>query len=120
MVEFLFLASKDVAMSSRKARMTVSLTPEQRQELLGWLRRTNIAAGLARRARAILLLADGTSVSATARIVQMQRRHLYKWAGRFGRGGPAGLHDEKRTGRPPVFSPRSRHASGQDGLRTAG
>src|SRR5260370_41460279 len=107
-------------MLSRETRMKVSMTPEQRDELLGWLRRTNIAAGLAKRARAMLLLAEGTNVSETARLVDLQRRHLYKWIERFRKLGIAGLYDGKRTGRPPVFSPRSRDPSGQDRLRTAG
>jgi hypothetical protein len=114
------LKNKDVAMLSREARTKVFLTTEQRDELLGWLRRTNIAAGLAKRARAMLLLAEGTNVSATARLIGLQRRHLYKWIERFRKQGIAGLYDGKRSGRPPVFSPRSGNSSGQDRLRTAG
>jgi hypothetical protein len=79
-------------------RRLVSITARQRDELDTLLRRPSIAAGLAKRARAILLLADGSSVSATGRIVQMQRRHLYKWAERFQQQGIAGLYDGKRTG----------------------
>lgn len=82
------------------------------------LRRTTLAAGLARRARAILLLADGHSVSAVGRLVAMERRHLHKWMDRFRDSGIAGLSDAKRPGRPPVFSPRGRGAPGQDRLRT--
>ena len=103
-----------------KPQRIVSVTAKQREELDALLRRPSVAAGLAKRARAILLLAEGTSVSATGRIVQMQRRHLYKWAARFQQQGSAGLYDGKRPGRPPVFSPRSRDAPGQDCLRTAG
>jgi len=94
----------------------VVVTAAQRQELEALLRRTNVAAGLARRARAILLLAGGASVSATGRLVAMQRRHLYKWMDRFRQNGVSGLCDGKRTGRPPVFSPRSRGPLGQDRL----
>lgn len=107
-------------MSKHDGRRSVSVTVKQRDELEGILRCPSIAAGLAKRARAILLLADGVSVSTAGRVVQMQRRHLYKWIDRFGSQGIAGLHDGKRTGRPPVFSPRSRGASGEDRLRTAG
>jgi transposase len=97
----------------------VLLATSQRRDLETMLRRTTIAVGLARRARAILLLADGHSVSAVGRMVAMQRRHLHKWMDRFREHGIAGLSDAKRTGRPPVFSPRSRDASGEDCLRTA-
>jgi Helix-turn-helix domain len=110
--------NKDVPMARRQS--VVSVTLKQREELDALLRRPSIAAGLAKRARAIVLLAEGANVSATGRLVQMQRRHLYKWIARFRQQGVAGLSDGKRPGRPPVFSPRSRDSSGQDRLRTAG
>ncbi len=105
-------------MATATKRRTVLLTTAQRQELESMLRRTTLAAGLARRARAILLLATGHSVSAVGRMVAMQRRHLHKWMDRFRDHGIAGLSDAKRPGRTPVFSPRGRDASGQDRLRT--
>ena len=101
-------------------RFSVSVTSQQREELEALQRRPSVKAGLARRARAILLLADESSISATGRLVDMQRRHLYKWIDRFRRQGVSGLQDAKRSGRPPVFSPRSRGPSGQDRVRTAG
>lgn len=110
--------NKDVPMAVRQR--IVSVTTTQRDELGALLRRPSMAAGIAKRARAILLLADGSTVSATGRLVQMQRRHLYKWIDRFRQQGVTGLYDGKRTGRPPVFSPRGRDALGQDRLRTAG
>lgn len=106
-------------MATTSKRRTVLLTTAQRQELESMLRRTTLAAGLARRARAILLLAQGHSISEVGRLVAMQRRHLHKWIDRFHEQGIAGLADEKRTGRPPVFSPRGRDASGQDRVRAA-
>src|SRR6516162_4796043 len=107
-------------MAKPPSQRIVRVSAKQRQELEALLRRPSVAAGLAKRARAILLLADGTSISATGRLVPMQRRHLYKWGARFQRQGVAGLYDGKRTGRPPVFSPRSRDSCGEDCLRAAG
>jgi len=101
-------------------RRAVSVTAKQREELEAVLRRPSSAAGLAKRARAIVLLAEGATVSATGRTVPMQRRHLYKWIERFRQHGVAGLSDGKRTGRPPVFSPRRCDSLGEDRLRTAG
>lgn len=101
-------------------RTAVSVTREQRNELEAWLRRQTTPVGLAKRARAMLLLADGHHVSETATLVDLQRRHLYKWIERFRDQGVAGLRDGKRPGRPPVFSPRGRDAYRQAGLRTAG
>jgi hypothetical protein len=105
---------------NRTGHRVISLTSEQREELEALMRRPSAAAGLVKRARAILLLAEGESVSATGRLVGMQRRHLYKWIDRFRGQGVLGLRDGKRSGRPPVFSPRGRGASGQDRLRTTG
>jgi transposase len=101
-------------------RTAVSVTREQRNELEAWLRRQTTPVGLAKRARAMLLLADGHHVSETATLVDLQRRHLYKWIERFRDQGVSGLRDGKRPGRTPVFSPRSRDARRQAGVRTAG
>lgn len=51
--------------------------------LLAWLRRQKTPAGLAKRARAMLLLADGQTVCDTSRLVGLGERHLRKWAKRF-------------------------------------
>ena len=107
-------------MANRTGRCIVPVTSEQREELEALQRRPSAAAGLVKRARAILILAEGVSVSATGRLVGMQRRHLYKWIDRFRSLGVSGLQDGKRSGRPPVFSPRGRGAPGQDRVRTAG
>ena len=101
-------------------RTAVWMIQEQRGELEALLRRQTTPCGLAKRARAILLLADGHHVSETAALVGMQRRHLYKWIERFRQQGVAGLRDGKRPGRPPVFSPRGGDACRQSSLRTAG
>jgi transposase len=58
------------------------------------------------RAKVILLLADGTPVSAVSRSVSLQRRIVPKWGTRFARKRLAGLEDEPRSGRPGLF-PRS-------------
>jgi hypothetical protein len=43
--------------------LTIRLTPAQRRMLLTWQRATTIPAGLARRGRIILLVADGMPIS---------------------------------------------------------
>jgi hypothetical protein len=106
-------------MRGRTSNIKIELTPESRDVLLGWLRRQKIPAGLAKRARAILLLADGQTFTQTRQQVGMGERHLRKWARRFIELGVEGLYDSKRSGRTPVFSPSSGLASSQDGLRTA-
>jgi transposase len=73
--------------------------------LSSWLRRQKSPVGLAKRARAILLLAEGHTFAATARQVELRERHVRKWALRFLAHGIDGLYDKKRPGRRPVFSP---------------
>jgi len=107
-------------MRGRKSKLIVRMDDETREELLSWLRAQKTPMGLAKRAWAMLLLADGQSYTATARQVGLAERHVRKWANRFVRHGIEGLRDKKRPGRKPVFSPRSGHSSGQDGLRAAG
>lgn len=107
-------------MQGRRTALIVRMDDATRERLLSWLRATKTPRGLAKRAMAVLLLADGQSYAATARQVSMRERHVRKWAKRFLQGGPAGLYDAPRSGRPPVFSPRSGDLSGQDRLRVAG
>jgi hypothetical protein len=107
-------------MRGRKSALTVRMDDDTRQTLLGWLRAQKTPVGLAKRAWAMLLLANGESFSATARQVGLGDRHVRKWARRFVRHGVAGLQDQPRPGRKPVFSPRSGHSSGEDRLRKAG
>ena len=82
----------------RKTSFTIRLTPTQRQTLLAWQRSTTISAGLARRGRIILLLADGVTITDIAAAVGMSRRHIYKWAQRFLEQGVEGLADKSGRG----------------------
>jgi hypothetical protein len=107
-------------LQGRKSTLQVVLDEPTRGELLAWLRAQKTPVGLAKRAWAMILVADGHGFAGAGRQVGMAERHVRKWALRFVRDGIRGLFDSKRPGRPPVFSPRSGVASGQDGLRIAG
>jgi hypothetical protein len=61
----------------RKTSVTIRLTPVQRQTLMTWQRSTAIPAGLARRGRIILLLADGVTITDIAAAVSMSRGHIH-------------------------------------------
>jgi biotin operon repressor len=92
----------------RKTSFTIRLTPTERQTLLMWQRATTISAGLARRGRIILLLADGVTVTDITATVGMSRRHTYKWIQRFVQEGLEGLEDKPRHDRriePPPDLP---------------
>src|SRR5262249_51694848 len=92
----------------RKTSLTIRLTPAQRHTLLTWQRSTTTPAGLARRGRLLLLLADGMTITDAAAAVGLSRRHSYKWIQRFVQEGLAGLQDKPRRDRrleslPPDF-----------------
>ena len=88
----------------RKTSLTIRLTPAERRTLLAWQRATTISAGLARRARVILLLADGVTITDIAAAVGMSRRHTYKWVQRFLQQGLEGLQDKPGRGHPRDLS----------------
>ena len=79
----------------RKTSFTIRLTPSQRQTLHAWQRATAIPAGLARRGRIILLLADGMTITDIATTVGMNRPHVYKWVRRFVQQGLEGLQSQE-------------------------
>ena len=83
----------------RKTALSIRLTPAQRRTLLAWQRATSIPAGLARRGRLVLLLADGMTITDAAATVGLSRRHSYKWIRRFIQEGLAGLEDKLRYDR---------------------
>jgi len=108
-------------MRGRKMTFSVRLTESQRAQLQRWLRSPSLAAGLARRARLLLLLEEAnTTLKQAAQTAGLAPRHARKWVQRFLRRGLEGLHDQPRPGRQPVFSPRGRAAPGQDGVRATG
>jgi Helix-turn-helix domain len=89
----------------RKTSLTIRLTSAERQTLLAWQRATTIRAGLVRRARIILLLADGMTLTDIAATVGLSRRNTYKWIQRFMQEGLAGLEDKPGRGRHGLPQP---------------
>jgi hypothetical protein len=92
-------------MRGRKTSFTVELSPSQRADLERWQRSTTTSVGLARRARVLLLLADGQSLKNAASIAGLSRRNARKWVRRFLALGVDGLYDQAGRGRKPAFSP---------------
>ncbi|SRR6266851_7459157 len=82
----------------RTTSLTIHLTPAERQTLLAWQRATTISAGLARRGRIILLLADRMPIIDIAATVGISRRFVYKWAKRFMQERLEGLADQPGRG----------------------
>ncbi len=92
-------------MPGRRSPRVVDLTVEVRASLVHLTRRPSVAAGLARRARMVLLAADGLAVRGIAAQVGVDRNVVRTWLDRFRAQGVAGLADRPRLGRPRVFSP---------------
>ena len=83
-----------------KQHPVIVLPHEEREELKRLARKNKVMACFARRAKAILALDEGKSISETARLINMERRHIYKWIIRYKARGQIGLNDLHRSGRP--------------------
>ena len=94
-------------MQGRPAAIQMEMHDDPRATLRGGLRKPQPPVGLAKRARAMVLLADGHAFAATARQGELRERHVRKWALRFATHGIDGLSDKKRPGCRPVFPPSS-------------
>src|SRR5512135_834630 len=68
--------------------------------LQGWLRSSSIRAGLAQRARIVLLSGEGLGTSAVAERIRVSRPTVILWRDRYRDGGVEALADLPRPGRP--------------------
>ena len=82
----------------------LDLTPEQRRELLSFIKSTE-SARARDRARAVLGVADGQTRGAVAKIFQVSQPCIRFWIDWFLAEGAAGLPDAPRPGKAPALSP---------------
>ncbi len=86
----------------------ITVLQADREMLEQLVRAPSTAAGLSRRARAVLLMAEGLSG------MEIARRTGYTWVQvsrirrRYAEAGVAGLSDRPRSGRPPTITARKR------------
>ena len=78
----------------------LGLRDGDRERLGTWVRSSTIPAGLARRARIVLLAADGLTNVEIASRVGVSLPTVSGWRDRYREGGIGGLADEARSGRP--------------------
>ncbi|NRB82141.1 MAG: IS630 family transposase [Saccharospirillaceae bacterium] len=78
----------------------LELSHETRQEVEAWANSLSLSHSLVRRAKIILLSADGMSNSSIASKLDVSITTVGKWRNRFIADGMNGLHDEYRSGRP--------------------
>ena len=92
-------------MSGPRSGRVVELTGESRDVLEALTRRTTVTVGLARRARIVLLAAEGIPLDRIGRQVGVDRNVVRLWVDRYRLGGLDALEDRPRPGRPRTFSP---------------
>src|SRR5436190_18087513 len=86
-----------------KARV-ITLSVDQRAELEGLRDAPTSPAGLHRRARAVLLSADGLSGVEVGRMTGYTVVQVSRIRRRFAEGGVPGLEERPRSGRPRTIS----------------
>jgi transposase len=74
-----------------------------RAVLEAWVRAGTVEARMAKRARIVLLAADGVTNRDIAELVDLHYNQVGMWRARYGELGLAGLEDEERRGRPCVY-----------------
>ena len=81
----------------------LKLRPGDRSVLESWVRSGTVEARVAKRARIVLLAADGVSNRDIGTLVDLHYNQVGLWRTRYGEFGLAGLDDEDRPGRPCVY-----------------
>ncbi len=89
--------------------MSVRLSRKVREDLEEVVREQRGEARGYRRARMVLLAAEGESISSIARKLGTNRLRVGQWLRRFGERGIEGLADLDRSGRPIEITPLERH-----------
>ena len=92
-------------MQGRQSTLRIQMSESTRATLQKWLSRRKTPVGLAKRARAMLLLAEGRTSISIARQIGLAECHVRKWAKRFIEQGVVGLSEKPRPGRLPLFAP---------------
>jgi transposase/transposase-like protein len=92
---------------ANRAASALALRDGDRERLASMTRSTSVRAGLAQRARIVLLAADGVSNTSIADKVGVSRPTVIGWRDRYLRSGIAGLDDQPRSGRPRTVDHRA-------------
>ena len=82
----------------------IRLNRKTRSELEGWLRASTTEQRMVRRARIVLLAADGWASRAIAREVGVMTGVVSVWRTRFAASGIDGLKDKPRPGAKPIYT----------------
>jgi transposase len=80
----------------------VEVPPRDREVLASWTRSTSIRAGLAQRARIVLLAGDGIGTNEIVRRTGLSKPTVIAWKKRYAAEGVGGLEDRPKPGKPRV------------------
>jgi transposase len=80
--------------------VTVDVPAADRAQLESWTRSPSVPAGMAQRARIVLLAADGVPVKDIVERVGVSKPTVIGWKKRFAAQGIGGLEDRPKPGRP--------------------
>jgi transposase len=80
--------------------MCVQVPPPDREVLSSWTRSPSIRAGLAQRARIVLLAGEGVGTNEIVRRVGLSKPTVISWKHRYAAEGLAGLADRPKSGKP--------------------
>ena len=78
----------------------VEVPPRDREVLASWMRSPSVRAGLAQRARIVLLAADGVGTNEIVGRVGVSKPTVIAWKHRYAAEGVGGLEDRPKPGRP--------------------
>ena len=81
----------------------ITLTEQERSELLSWTRQGTIEHRKAQRARIVLEAAAGKTTKEISTLLHMRPATVSKWRTRYARDGMGGLADAPRSGKPPSY-----------------
>src|SRR6266516_2656705 len=80
--------------------VSVEVPPRDREVLASWVRSPSIRAGLAQRARIVLLAAGGAGTNEIVRRTGVSKPTVIAWKRRYAAGGVGGLEDRPKPGKP--------------------
>ncbi|MFQ6067738.1 MAG: IS630 family transposase [bacterium] len=91
-------------MRTGRPKEPIILSDQEREQLTSMVHSRSLPHGLVRRARIVLLAAEGAMNREIAEKVGLSAQSVCKWRQRYLQQGLSGLHDELRPGRPRSIS----------------
>ena len=91
-------------MRTGRPKATLKLNEDEKRELTSLAHRSRSAPALARRARIVLVCAEGHDNHTVARKLRVTPRTVGKWRNRFLQDRLEGLYDEPRPGAPRTIT----------------